>query len=63
MAKEESGLIRDEKNHVGDPCFVEMLRKHATDPVKFPERSWSGFTRFQTETLLNFPYVPFWGHS
>ena len=56
-------MIRDEKNHVGDPCFVEMLRKHATDPVKFPERSWSGFTRFQTETLLNFPYVPFWGHS
>ena len=33
MAKEESGLIRDEKSHVCDPYFVEMFRKHGTDPV------------------------------
>jgi hypothetical protein len=35
MAKEESGLILDEKNHICDPYFVEMLRKHELDPVKF----------------------------
>jgi len=34
MAREESGLIRDEKNHICDPYFVEMLRKHGTDPVE-----------------------------
>ena len=35
MAKEESGLIRGEKNHVCDPYLVEMLRKFELDPLKF----------------------------
>jgi hypothetical protein len=38
MAKEESGLIREEKNHVCDLYFVEMLRKHRMDPVEFLKR-------------------------
>jgi hypothetical protein len=38
MAKEESGLIRDEKNHVCDPYFVETFRKHGIDPVWFLKR-------------------------
>jgi len=38
MAREESGLIRDEKNHICDPYRVEMLRKHGTDPVEFIKR-------------------------
>jgi hypothetical protein len=54
MAKEESGLIRKEKNHVCDPYFVEMFRKHAMGLSS----SSSGFTRFQTETLPNIPEVP-----
>jgi hypothetical protein len=35
MAKEQSGLIRDEKNHVCEPYLVEMWRKFELDPVKF----------------------------
>jgi len=46
MAKEESGLIGNEKNHLRDPHFVEMFRKHGT-----LSSSSSSFTRFQTETL------------
>jgi len=38
MAKEESGLIRDEKNHVCDPYLVEAFREHGLDPVWFLKR-------------------------
>jgi len=38
MAKEESGLLLNEKDHVCDPYFVEMFRKHGTDPVAFLKR-------------------------
>ena len=34
MAKEQSGLIREESNHVCDPYFVEMFKKHEIDPAK-----------------------------
>ena len=37
MTKEESGLIRDEKNHVCDPYFVELSKKHGIDPMKFKQ--------------------------
>jgi len=43
---EESDLIGNEKNHLCDPHFVEMFRKHGT-----LSSSSSSFTRFQTETL------------
>ncbi len=38
MAKEESGLIPDEKNHVCDPHSVEMAKKRGIDPVEFLKR-------------------------
>jgi hypothetical protein len=38
MAKEESGLISDEKNHVCDPYFIEMFRKKGIDPMEFLKR-------------------------
>jgi hypothetical protein len=38
MAREESGLIRDEKNHICDPYRVEMFRKHGTDPLGLLKR-------------------------
>jgi len=38
MAKEESSLMRAEKDHVCDPYFVEMFRKHGTDPVEIIKR-------------------------
>jgi hypothetical protein len=38
MAKEESGLTRTEKEHVCDRYFVEMFRKHGTDPMNFLKR-------------------------
>jgi hypothetical protein len=38
MAKEESGLMREEKDHVCDPYFVDMFTKNGTDPVEILKR-------------------------
>ena len=35
MAKEESGLIQEENNHVCDPYSAEFLRKRGIDPMEF----------------------------
>jgi hypothetical protein len=33
MAKEELGLLRNEKDHVCDPYFVATLKEHGIDPA------------------------------
>jgi hypothetical protein len=38
MTKEESGLIREEKNYVCDPHSVELFKEHGTDPFEFLKR-------------------------
>jgi hypothetical protein len=32
MAKEESGLISDEKNHICDPYLINLFTKHGIEP-------------------------------
>ena len=38
MAKEECGLIQNEKDHVCDPYSVELSRKRGINPVEFLKR-------------------------
>ena len=38
MAKEEPGLLRNEKNHVCDPYHVAMLKEHGVEPSTLIER-------------------------
>jgi hypothetical protein len=38
MAKEEPGLLRNEKSHVCDPYHVPMLKKHGIEPSTIIER-------------------------
>ena len=38
MAKEKSGLLRNEKNHDCDPYRVAMFKEHGVDPADIIER-------------------------
>jgi hypothetical protein len=39
MAKDEAALVRDERDHICDPYFIETLfKKHKIDPVDFLKR-------------------------
>ena len=38
MAREESGLISDEKNHICDPYLIHLFTKHGIERDGFIER-------------------------
>ena len=38
MAKEKSGLLRNEKNHVCDPYYVAMFKEHGVEPADIIEQ-------------------------
>jgi hypothetical protein len=39
MAKEESALPNEERDHICDPDIVETFKMHGTGPVEFPARA------------------------